>query len=261
MLQVTYVQHSCFVVEVSEAILVFDYFSESAIAEIGYQGKMPPLNPDKQIYVFASHSHKDHFSLEVLRWAKVYPHITYILSKDIRLGKNYLLRNHIPLDIREHIRFVTPKNVYQVDGLRIETLRSTDAGVAFVVEVEGMTFYHAGDLHWWNGGERDELYAQTIGAAYKKEIRCLSNYHIDVAFVVLDPRMGSGYYLGMEYFLLHVDADVVFPMHLWRDYALITRFKRRPETIALSKKVVELDRENIIFRLEDETTKEIVSQP
>ena len=36
------------------------------------------------------------------------------------------------------------------DGaVRIRTLKSTDEGVAFLVEAEGKSIYHAGDLNWW----------------------------------------------------------------------------------------------------------------
>ena len=95
MLKVTYIQHSCFLVELDDRLLLFDYFDRDTIKDIGYEGKLPKLPEDKRLYVFASHSHKDHFSLEVLRWAKERPDTRYILSKDIRLGRNYLVRNGI----------------------------------------------------------------------------------------------------------------------------------------------------------------------
>ena len=81
------------------------------------------------------------------------------------------------------------------------------------------------------------------------ELNRIKNRHIDLAFVVLDPRLGDAYYLGMEYFLKNMDVDLVFPMHMWKQYDLIDRFKRRPELVGLSQKVVDIDRENIIFDL------------
>ena len=95
-----------------------------------------------------------------------------------------------------------------------------------------------------------ELYTKTYGDAYKRELHRIKNRHIDVAFVVLDPRLGDAYYLGMEYFLKNIDVDVVFPMHLWKQYDLIERFKRRPELVGLAQKVVSIDREDIIFDLD-----------
>ena len=222
MLRVTYVWHSCFVVELDKSILVFDYFPKEAVETVHFEGRMPELDANKHIYVFASHSHKDHFSLEVLRWREKYSQISYIFSKDIRLGRAYLLRNGLDPEIKKQIHFVSVIEKYEIGDLVVETLRSTDAGVAYLVQAEGLSIYHAGDLHWWNSGMEGELYTKTYGDAY---------------------------YLGMEYFLKNMDVDLVFPMHMWKQYDLIDRFKRRPELVGLSHKVVDIDRENIIFDL------------
>ena len=64
--------------------------------------------------------------------------------------------------------------------------------------------------------------------------------------------MQDMYYLGMEYFLNHMDVDRVFPMHLWRQYELIAKCKRRPQLGRLADKVVEMDRENMMFDIEGE---------
>lgn len=250
MMKVTFVHHSCFVVELDETILVFDYFPPEAVEQVHFHGKMPQLDPNKQIYVFASHSHKDHFSLEVLKWADTFPHIMYVLSKDIRLGRNYLLRHDIDPSIKKRIRFVAPLEKYTIGSIEVETMRSTDEGVAFLVTAEGQNIYHAGDLHWWNWGERGELYCEAIGSAYKKEIKRVAKHHIDVAFVVLDGRMKEGYAFGMNYFLEHVDVDMVFPMHMWQEYDLIKRLKRQPQLSKLADKVVDIDKENIIFDIQ-----------
>lgn len=174
MLKVTYIQHSCFLVELDDRLLLFDYFDRDTIKDIGYEGKLPKLPEDKRLYVFASHSHKDHFSLEVLRWAKERPDTRYILSKDIRLGRNYLVRNGIDPQIKSAIQFVTPVRQYEMDDMKIETLRSNDAGVAFLVEACGKTIYHAGDLHWWNTGQQ-EFSGELYGNAYKRELHRIEN--------------------------------------------------------------------------------------
>jgi L-ascorbate metabolism protein UlaG (beta-lactamase superfamily) len=156
---------------------------------MNFHGKLPELPADKKLYVFASHSHKDHFSVEVLKLQDIHPNITFILSKDIRLGRNYLVRNGIDPSIKSNIHWVKDVNTYHVDDLQIDTLRSTDVGVAFLVNVDGLNIFHAGDLNWWNAGDERELYGNVIGKAYKKEINRLKNKHIDIAFVVLDGRV------------------------------------------------------------------------
>ena len=248
MLDVTFVHHSCFVVELDHSILIFDYFPPEAVMEYTFSGKLPELDESKHWYVFASHSHRDHFSLDILKWKA--PQISYILSKDIRLGKNYLKRNQISEEIRSQITFVGAENHYVIDGICVDTLRSTDQGVAFVVTCEGITVYHAGDLHAWNWDQRGGSYCDIMSSSYQKEISHLKNRHIDIAFVVLDPRLEEGFANGMQYFLAHVDADVVFPMHMWQHYDLIERLKHIPEIVPYQNKIVDIDRENIIFHME-----------
>ena len=50
-MKVTYIQHSGFMVELEECVLVFDY----------YKGLLPSVSKDKKLYVFSSHHHHDHF--------------------------------------------------------------------------------------------------------------------------------------------------------------------------------------------------------
>ena len=90
-----------FVVELDKSILVFDYFPKEAVETVHFEGKMPELDANKHIYVFASHSHKDHFSLEVLRWWKNIRGSVIFFSKDIRLGRAYLLRNGFDPEIKK----------------------------------------------------------------------------------------------------------------------------------------------------------------
>ena len=116
--------------ELDDRLLLFDYFDRGYHKGIGYEGKLPKLPEDKRLYVFASHSHKDHFSWGAARWAKERPDSRYILSKDIRLGRNYLVKTDRS-QIKSAIQFVTPVRQYEMDDMKIETLRSNDAGVAF----------------------------------------------------------------------------------------------------------------------------------
>ena len=45
-----------------------------------------------------------------------------------------------------------------IGSVQVETLKSNDEGVAFLVTAEGRTIYHAGDLNWWywNGEPEDD---------------------------------------------------------------------------------------------------------
>lgn len=253
MFKVYYIMHSCFLVELEDRYLLFDYFNKDVVSDtVAFNGSLPELDPQKYLYVFASHSHKDHWWLENLRWADTRNNIHYILSKDIRLGRNYLIRNGFDISIKDKITFVTSLKKYQVDDMTIETLRSTDAGVAFIVNVNGKNIYHAGDLNWWYAEGRGELYGEVYGREYKRALKVIANRHFDIGFVVLDSRMGEdGYFLGMEHFIKNIECDYIFPMHMWGDYKWIERFKNRPGIANLKDRVVDIDRENVIFEIED----------
>ncbi len=53
-MQITRIFHSGFLVETAKRYFIFDY----------YKGELPKLNPDKPVYVFASHGHQDHYEIE-----------------------------------------------------------------------------------------------------------------------------------------------------------------------------------------------------
>ena len=50
----------------------------------------------------------------------------------------------------ENVTVVNANKGYIIDGVAIETLKSTDEGVAYIVHSDGITIYHAGDLNWWH---------------------------------------------------------------------------------------------------------------
>lgn len=136
-MKITYIHHSAFCIETDGIALVFDYFKGDCIPSCTYHGTLPELGENTPIYVFSSHSHRDHFDVEVLRWKERYPNIHYIFAKEIKkkLGNSMLRRLGIPESIKETITYVKPGECYEVGGLAVETLLSTDSGVAFLVTV------------------------------------------------------------------------------------------------------------------------------
>ena len=200
-MKVTYLSHSGFTVEDETAVYVFDY----------YKGKLPETEGEKPMYVFASHRHKDHFNPEIFEWEKDRPNIQYILSDDIEA------------DPSPNRLFLPPEKKVKIGQIKVETLRSTDEGVAFLVTTKDKRIYHAGDLNWWHWKEESIDYNRNMRKNYQKEIKKLSRKKIDLAFVVLDPRQGGAACSGIDYFMRNVKAGHVFPMHMWKDYGLTDR--------------------------------------
>lgn len=246
---VTFVHHSCFVVEMEERTLIFDYFRNGKVKGYDFTGALPAFDKDKPVYVFASHFHQDHFDLEILRWADTYPKIHYILSKDIRLSAHYLERNGISPKIKEKITFVSPLKNYKVDDMEIKTLRSTDVGVAYLVRAEGKCIYHGGDLNMWKWDGAGDLVNGKESRAYRHEINKLAGIDIDVAFVPLDSRQKQFACDGLFYFMEHVDAKAVFPMHMWQDYSYIAKFKSKILNGAFARRLVDISGENESYEI------------
>ena len=60
-MKITYINHSCFSVELDNCILLFDYFD----------GSIPKFDNNKKIYVFSSHSHHDHYNKSIFDLRKI----------------------------------------------------------------------------------------------------------------------------------------------------------------------------------------------
>lgn len=228
-MKITFLIHSCYFVELEHCALLFDY----------YEGDIPQT--DKPLSVFASHSHGDHFSPKVFDLCRE-KNARYFLSDDI-------WKSRVPEELKEHTVFVSPHHVYQAEGVKISTLQSTDAGVAFLVECEGKRFYHAGDLNcWvWNGAPKGQN--EMMKNLYRQELLSLSGIPLDVAFVPLDPRQEEEYDLGMKYFFETADAEYVFPMHMWEDYSVVPRFCSTPGYEEYAKHLMHVVTPGQVFEL------------
>lgn len=245
-MKITYIHHSTFCVEAEGKVLVFDYYNGKGLPSCEYHGKLPEYPKETQIYVFASHSHRDHFDTEVLSWSRRYPHIHYIFAKEAKkkLGNSMLKRLGFGEEIKERITYVKPREKHEVGGLTIETLLSTDSGVAFLVTVGSKMIYHAGDLNWWRWEGETEAFNLYQEATYKRQINLLADRSLDVSFVVVDPRQEGDKFLGIDYFMQQISSGYVIPMHLWKRYELVQEYRDSAENERMRERIILFDREN-----------------
>lgn len=205
-LQVEYIYHSGFVVENDTALFVFDYF----------QGSIN-LVKGKQIYVFSSHAHPDHFNPVIFDWQRDWPDIQYILSSDIypQLSTNQTISN---------LTLISPYEEKKVADLQIKAYGSTDEGSSFLINYKGKHIFHAGDLNWWYWwGESQEEIANAE-KMFKEEIAKIKGEVIDLAFFPVDPRLEHNYSLGAEYFMQEIKPKILIPMHFGNDSQVIKQF-------------------------------------
>lgn len=208
-MKVTYIAHSGFIVETDFCYYIFDY----------YKGEIPVLNKRKEVIVFCSHAHPDHYNPQIFSLLREQgiEQMTAVLANDIS-------RRKYPSGDVECIR-VRHDETYELPcDTNLRTLLSTDAGVAFLLTCPEGTIYHAGDLNDWVWEGEPEQDNRQMTGSYRHEIQKLKDIFIDVAFVPLDPRQGSYYAAGLQYFLETVEVGAVYPMHYWNKPEIINQF-------------------------------------
>ena len=136
-----------------------------------------------------------------------------------------------------------------MENCRVRAFKSTDEGVAFLIDADGKTIYHAGDLNNWVWAGEPEADNRRMSERYHEELKKLAGTHIDVAFMLLDPRQEKDFYLGMDDFMCMVGADMVFPMHFWGDFGVTGRFKALDCTARYRDKIREIHRKGETFTL------------
>lgn len=238
--EVWYLFHSGFAVKKDRKLFIFDYYNNKPFKKIkSLDGGI--VNPaeikDLEVTVFASHVHKDHFIPSVLKWRKEIPGIHYVLSYDINPGTT------------ENVVKAFPNASYELDGIKVRTLKSTDEGVAFIVETDGLKIYHAGDLHWWHWDGEPEEENNAMAKAFKEEIDKLKGERFDIAFVPVDYRLENEYLWGLDYFMKLTDAKIVFPMHFWNHYSILNRLDRDPMADEYRDRIIRISRRGERFEI------------
>jgi L-ascorbate metabolism protein UlaG (beta-lactamase superfamily) len=179
-------------------VLVFDYVESLPNAQLPDDLRLTADSFDaRHVVVFVSHSHADHFSPAIGEWAHVRPDIQYVLGSPV---------GHLP-----GAKLMQPHETWSSDGVVVRTTASTDEGVGFLVSVDGLTVYHAGDHAEWSEADEPEFMA---------EIRWLKRLRqpIDVAFFPIatgascEPR--ASIWQGVRAAALELAPRVLVPMHV-----------------------------------------------
>lgn len=210
--------HSGFVVELEEKTLLFDWYRTELP---GYDPMELRIRKDKKLYVFVSHAHADHFTKAIFQIPRIMPGTdpTYVVDN--------MVASFAPQDEDLDIVSFMPEEVCDIDDdVTVTSLDSTDLGLAYLVEVDGKTIFHAGDLNVWWWPERSLAENEESERRYRQYLEPIEGMHVDVAFLPITPKAGADGARGIEAFMELVGADVIVPMH-YRD--------ERDAAIALAK--------------------------
>lgn len=211
-MNITYLFHSGFLVEYDNHYIVFDYFKDNCIKRnISDCGQICSKMFEKynKVTFFVSHSHYDHFDKEIFKLSNI---AKYVISDDVKVKNN------------ENIKLCSPYEKFKFNGIDIKTFGSTDAGLSFLINIEGKNIFHAGDLNWWHWSgeaENEKEYAKKI---FFEEIEKIKGENIDIAFFPVDPRLEDAYYFGGKYFIEKIKPKHFIPMHFQDNYPITNKF-------------------------------------
>lgn len=135
-----------------------------------------------------------------------------ILSKDILKHRRAAA---------EDATYINKGDVYEDGHIRIEAFGSTDVGISFLIDLQGIRLFHAGDLNNWHWSE--ESTPQEVRKAegdFLAEIKILQQKAplVDVAMFPVDSRIGKDYMRGAEQFVERIKTTIFAPMHFSEDY-------------------------------------------
>ena len=235
-MRVTFLEHSGFLVETGFAALLFDW----------WKGELPALPPGVPLYVFASHGHPDHFDPKIFALNDGNRDVSFLLGQGVSLDPRHLQRWGVSPETVEKARVRQGGQTLSLPQAEIETLSSSDEGVAFLVTLpDGRTVFHAGDLNWWHWEGEDRAWNRNMEVNFKKYTEPLRGRKIDLAMLPLDPRLGEAGFWGPAYFLETADIRHFLPMHQWGDFEFSRKFLE--ENPAFTERTVPVERAGQVF--------------
>ncbi len=233
--------HSGFAVETSSHFLIFDYFLNKVAK--GYEntienGVITPelIREKKNVLVFVTHNHKDHFNPVIFQWQQYNPLNTYILSDDVT----------VPSHLKNVYTMESYNTLTLEDTTSIKTYGTTDQGVSFLVKVDGFTIFHAGDLNWWHWKNSESEKQLIEEKDFKREVNQITET-IDIAFVPVDPRLEEYFHLGGEYFAHKLNPKLLIPMHFANEYHITQDFSTKVQCYPISTFIINQRGETISF--------------
>lgn len=239
-MRVTFLAHDGFLIELDSVCLLFDW----------WKGALPPL-PDKPLLVFVSHRHADHFQPEIFRLADKKSDLQFLLGSDLRLTPRNLEKWDLTPETAAKCRRCGKREKFAADfGVTVETLPSTDEGVAWFVTAEGKFIFHAGDLNWWHWEGEDPVWNRNMEADFRRYAEPLRGRKIDLAMLPLDPRLGEDGFRGPRYFLELADIRRFLPMHQWGNFNFTNQFLSC--YTSFTSRTVYVNRVGQVFTFEEE---------
>lgn len=223
-----YLNHAAWAVKTQNHLLIFDYTQPYRINFEPHlsNGHINPLEiKENNVTVFVSHSHSDHYDSGIFNWKRDTNNINYILGFKPR-GRS-----------QSDYIFIGTNERKVINGMEILTIKSTDSGVGFLINVDGIKIFHGGDHANTKSG---------ISEAFSKEIDYLfkNTENVDIVFMLLGASCGAQgnnfeeVKEGLFYTLDKLSPKAIFPMHCRNHEELYLIFKQEAEDKNVSTPVI-----------------------
>jgi L-ascorbate metabolism protein UlaG (beta-lactamase superfamily) len=209
--------HSGFALRTASRFLIFDYWPGPGrvVTEGGLAAGFidPAQLRGRNVMVFVSHEHHDHWYRDAIDWADDLKQIRFVVSEEVaRADERYA---------GSRVTVVGPDESVEVAGVRVRTLRSTDSGVAFLVTIDGLTLYHSGDHAAWTWQYDADVEREFVTELLKP----LEGEEIDIAMHVCDSRFAGSGWGGIIAFAETYRPKLLVPMHLKGKYDALSRIE------------------------------------
>ena len=192
-----YLGHSGWAVRTQHHLFILDYAPGEPEREDAslLNGRIDPSEwGDITTIVVTTHHHGDHFDRRILEWD--HPRLRRVYGWDA------------PEDLAS-FRF-TGQEFKRIGNVVIASIPATDAGSAFLIEADGVSFYHAGDHA--AGGD-------PIEPAFSEGVDWLADQFAPIQAAFL-PVFGCGLpspdtlQAGNAFTIERLNPDAAFPMHI-----------------------------------------------
>ncbi len=200
---ITYLHHSCLSLSTEDKIFLFDYPGRQVRKKA--EEEFIDQIEGKDLYLLISHGHGDHFSPDVTKFSEYAERTVLIASSDVNISR-------MDLDKIDAVIEAEPDSSYDHKDLKINTYKSNDEGVAFLITLkEKILVYFGGDLAKWDWPEWSVKKRREHVKVFDEVVESLKKKDLDIAFSNMDPRLSS--WAGPIEFIEGVKPKYFVPIH------------------------------------------------
>lgn len=213
-IEITYIFHNCFIVKLPDKAFLFDYPAAQYLDDNRRAAIIAQIQ-NTDLYLFSSHNHADHFNRNSIDLSSHTKSLTYILSHDI-VKKNRQFKENPSCYV------VEANQSYTINDFTVDSFRSNDEGVAFLIHLGSLHIYFGGDLANWHWEDLNKQEIRILVDYFGEVLEKIKKWPIQIAFSNTDQRLAN--WAGAAQFMEAVKPKLFVPMHAFGETQSIIKF-------------------------------------